>query len=181
MAKLTVTVGIAGSSSSCFTLFPLKGPGGGDQLEGPGGDDQFEGPGESAVVVEAGMAGPATAGPATVGPVVSGLEAAGLATVGPAEVGSGAEGAAAGVVAAGMATWAAAVEKAGDIYCNKVEDPNDSIGKNLDSTISTVGGFGPFLKIFYLYINRVSIKTFLLSLQKLMFNAYVAVSCRRLN
>ena len=59
--------------------------------------------------------------------------------MGPAEVGSGADGPAG---AAGVATWAAAVEKARVIYCNKVEDPNDSIGKNLDSTISTVGGFG---------------------------------------
>ena len=54
MAKLTVT--IAGSPSSCFTLFPLKGPGGGDQLEGPGGGDQFKRPGGSTVVVEAGLA-----------------------------------------------------------------------------------------------------------------------------
>ena len=67
MTKLIVT--IAGSPSSCFTFFPLKGPGGGDQLEGPGGGDQFERPGGSAVVVEA---GPATAGPATVGAVVFG-------------------------------------------------------------------------------------------------------------
>ena len=152
MAKLTVT--IDGSPSSCSTLLSLKGPGGGDQLEGPGGGDQFEVPGGTAVVV----AGPATVGPAEVG---SGAD-------GPA---GAAEGAAAGVVALGMATWAAAVEKAGVIYCDKVEDPNGSIDKNLDSTIATVGGFGPFLKRFWVYINTVSIKTFLLSLQKPLLHA----------
>ena len=118
-----------------------------------------EGPAGGSEEAAADGAAAATAGPAAEGPAGGAEESAadgvaaatGYGAEGPAggaEV-AAADGAAAGAaaaVAAGMVTWVAAVEEAGVMYCNKVEDPNDSIGKILHSTSLTVGGFGLFLK-----------------------------------
>ena len=115
-----------------------------------------EGPAGGSEEAAADGAAAATAGPAAEGPAGGAEESAadGVAaatgyraegSAGGAEV-AAADGAAAVAAAAGMVTWVATVEEAGVMYCNKVEDPNDSIGKILHSTSLTVGGFGLFLK-----------------------------------